>query len=168
MDDITLETELDALAYFPQVARNLLLAQTNDEGIVDVLGTIRSAEVGLAEVRRMGASEIEDDTKGERFSFNQSPVSKKTYNTNSLLAKFTMAWEVPPLEVIRRLVDMDVIRLSWQFTKLKEAARDARVDLITSNNEVSDGDEHDIGRVWKNGYPSYVGVEQATVKKENA
>ena len=168
MDDITLETELDALAYFPQVARNLLLAQTDDEGIVDVLGSIRSAEVGLADVRKMGASEIEDGTEGERFAFSQSPVSKKTYNTNSLLAKFTMAWEVSPLEVIRRLVDMDVIRLSWQFTKLKKVARWSSVNLITSNNEILDGDEHDIGRVWKNGYPSYVAIEQATVKKENA
>ena len=156
MDDMTLEAELDTLARFPQLARELLLAQTNDEAIVDVLGSIRSAEVGLADVRKMGASEIEDGTEGERFAFSQSPISKKTYNTHSLLAKFTMAWEAKPLEVIRRLVEMDVIRLSWQYKKLLAAARTAQVNLVTSNNEVLDGDVMiDIGRVWKNGYPSY-------------
>ena len=168
MDDTTLDEQLNALALFPIMARDLLLAQTNDQAVVDVLGSIRSAEVGLAEVRKMGASEITDGTRGDRFSFSQSPVSTKTYNMHSLLTKFMQAWEAKPLEVIRRLVEMDVIRLSWQYKKLLAAARTAQVNLITSHNEVSDGDEHDIGRVWKDGYPSYKGIEQATVNKENA
>ena len=167
MDDTTLDEQLNALALFPIMARDLLLAQRSAGAIVDVLGSIRSAEIGLADIRKMGASEIEDGTKGERFSFNQSPISKKTYNTHSLFIKFMDAWETTPFDMIRRLVDMDVIRLGWQYKKLIKAARDNKVNLITSNNEVLDGDEHDIGRVWKDGYPNYVGVEEATVKKEN-
>ena len=165
MDD-TLEAKLDALAQFPILARDLLLEVTSDEAMVDVLGSIRSAEIGLAEVRKMGASEITDGTRGDRFSFSQSPVSTKTYNMDSLLAKFILAWGVGPLDVLRRLVEMDVIRLSWQYKKLLAAARTAQVNLITSHNEVSDGDEHDIGRVWKDGYPSYKGIEHATEKEQ--
>ena len=166
MNDTTFEAKLDALALFPTLAHDLLLEANNDEAVVDVLGSIRSAEIGLADVRKMGASEIVNGTKGDRFSFNQSRVSTKTYNTDSLLMKFMAAWKMSPLDVIRQLIAHDVIRLSWQYEKLLVAARFAGVNLITSNSEVSDGDECDIGRIWKAGYPSYVGIE-SNQEKEN-
>ena len=155
-----LDDSLDYIARFPTIARDLLLGQYVDEARVDVLGTIRSAEVGLADVRKLGASEIEPGTRGERFEFEQGRQSTKTYNTSSLLAKFMRAYNLDPLTTLLRLIDMDVVRLSWQYKKLLAAVEASHISLTTTNNEIEDGDPNiDIGKVWKNGYPRYVAIE---------
>jgi hypothetical protein len=159
LSDKTFEERLDELAHLPGIVNDLVLDASTEAQTVDALGTIRSVETGLAEVRKMGASEVVDGTRGERFAFEQGMTSTKTYNTQSLVAKFMRAWNLDPLQTFLRLIDMDVVRLSWQYTKLMKAVQANGISLTTTNNEIEEGDPNiDIGKLWKHGYPKYVAV----------
>lgn len=154
------EDLLDTISRVPKTAHDIVLAAEGEEEIVDALGTIRSIEVGLADVRKMGASEIEPGAAGHRFRFEQSQSAKRSYNTQGLLAKFMAASDRDLISTLRMLMEEDVVRVSWQYTNLKKAARKWGVSLTTAHDEIQDGDPNaDIGEVWKHGYPKYVAVE---------
>lgn len=145
----------------PSTAEEFIVSDAKNDGdIVDILGSIRAAEVGLADVRKRHASEIEAGTKGAAYELEQSQRAVRSYNTQSLLIKFTAAMDLPPLQVLNQLVLQGVIDLTWKWTALKKAASTYGLTLTTAHHEIEDGDpDADIGEYWKHGYPRYTAIE---------
>ena len=138
----------------PDVKATFLSVATDEER-VDLLGDIRSVEQGLAALRKSGASEIEAGTTGTRWEFRQGRAAKRSYNTPQLLHKIADAMGVSTWEAFVTLFRGDVLRISWQWSKLNRVLDEYRVTTVTARHEIEEGDEADIGEYWKDGYPSY-------------
>lgn len=139
--------------------RETLLHADGDGETIDVLGEMRQIESGIADLRKGTQVEFESHQQGDRWRIVVPSPNKRSYNTPRLVQKFAEAMGGSAWNAFVWLYQNDVIRLSWQFTKLQRAAAKWNVTLTTAQQEIGDGDEADIG-VWKGkGYPSYERVE---------
>lgn len=138
----------------PRVKETLLHAE-GESAVIDVIGDLRSIETGLADLRKGAAVEFEDGMEGRRWRFEQGMRSVRSYNTARLVQKFSLASGESLFDTIMLLLREKAFRLEWRFTNLERAAAKYGVVLVTAQQEISDGDDADIGVYWKSGYPSY-------------
>lgn len=115
-----------------------------DDQLADVIADLQSAERTLADVRRMLMSEVTGPLSGREYRLVESRTAKRSYNTSGLLSQFG------GFEALPRLVARDVIRISWQWSKLRRELEQADLPLTLAQHEITDGDpEALVGEVWE-------------------
>ena len=157
---VSKEETIAWLNELPNKVRWAIIDAANEADRVDILGTLKSAESRVASERQLAMTEIEKGTKGEIFVVEQGRVGVRSFNSMSLLAKFADRMGVSLLQAIGSLRDQGVLEIKWKWTPFKEAAREYGVEYSTIQREVTDGDEFDVGEIWKNGYPSFKAINK--------
>jgi len=115
--------------------------------VADVIADLQTAERTLAECRRMLMSELTGPVAGRRYQIVESRQAIRFYNTSGLLAAFG------GYDALPELVADDVVRVGWQWTKLRDAAYKADVTLSVAQHEIDDGDPDAlVGEVWQSRY----------------
>jgi len=130
-----------------------------DEGsLADLAGTTRGTEKQLANLRKLAVSELPDKVEGEEWRIERGRVAKRSFNTPGLLAKFAEKLDGSMLKTIGYLLGKGVIKIEWQWTKLKDEARAFEVPLLEVARTIEADDEADVGAVWVDGYPRYEAI----------
>lgn len=115
--------------------------------VADVIADLETAERTLAACRRSLLAELPGPVSGRRYRIVEDRQAKRSYNTSGLLAAFGGFDSLP------RLVADDVVRLQWQWTKLRREAERDDVTLSVAQHEIADGDPDAlVGEVWKSRY----------------
>lgn len=146
------------VAGVPAKVKELSLKADGDEELVDLIGYVRSAEIGLKSVRDGAAIELPANSKGKQWVMKQGRICTRSYNTSHLLLLFhnAMRSRGSLTRTLRTLLDLGVIKITWQYTKLMEVADQYNITLRVAKHEIQDGDpDADIGELWGRGYPSY-------------
>lgn len=151
---------LNGMRQWPHEARRLILDAPDEGARVDILGTMREVEKGLAEERRLAMTEIETGTTGDEFTVTQGFINERSYNSTSLLQQFADAYGQSLLATIGTLKRLGVLELKWNWTPLKNEAASAGVSYSTVQHEVIDGEDFDIGVNRKPGYPSFKRIDK--------
>jgi hypothetical protein len=157
------ETLLDQLTGYPAVVKRAIMAADGDERLVDVLGIVTDGERLVREQKRMALSELEDHVDGKRYLMKRPGSWSRTYNFSSLLSKLMDATSLPLLDLLLLLRNQDVIRITFQWSKLQRFAAQHNVALVIDSGEVTEGDASDVGQVWKVGSPKFdlINIEDA-------
>jgi hypothetical protein len=149
---------LKEISSWPVRAAEFLERTEHDDELVDVLGQLNSVTTALGQVKRHHASEVAPDTLGQQWALEIGRQAKRSYNTGGLFLKFMDAWSTSLVDTMIRLIREDILRVSWQWTKLTAAAADAGFELRRVPHAIDEGDAFDIGEVWGDGSPRYVAV----------
>jgi len=108
----------------------------------DVVGDLQRAERVLRDVRLMLLSEVSEPQAGDDWRIVQARSAKRSYNTSGLLAAFGGFAALPGL------VAEDVVRVSWNWSKLRQAATREDIPLVVVGHEIGDGDDALVGENW--------------------
>lgn len=144
---------------YPDKVRQLLLSADDNE-IIDALGEINEANRRAGALKRTYGKELEDGERGEDWVVKIGRVSERSYNAPRILAKFADATGLSMLETIGLLQNEGVIEITFGYKKLLAAAVEHDVTLATAQHEIRPGDDADIGKVWKDDYPSYQRIDR--------
>jgi len=147
-------TQTEVGEIVPRIKETVLRAQGEEE-LVDTLGDIRSIEVGLSNLRRSTAMELDDYIEGDRWRMKRPRKAMRSFNTSRLLARFSKALDLTVAATVSRLLADGVISLNWNWSMLKNYAEMHDVSLTIAQHEVEDGDVEDVGVYYKSGYPTY-------------
>lgn len=150
---------LKELRELPARVKELVLDAEGEGGLVDVAGELSQIEKEFASARRMAASELESGVQGKVWRIYVPSPKKRSYNTPALINKFSEAWGATIFDTLVALIKMDVVRLSWQWKKLDNAADQYDITLRIAKHEITDGDDADVGVIPDVGYPQYKPVE---------
>lgn len=138
---------MNASEWARSVADTIRNDPPGDDQIADVIADLQAAERTLAEMRRMLLSELSGPTAGTTHRIVESRSAKRSYNTSGLLALFGGYSELP------RLVARDVVRIDWQWSKLRRELEQADLPLTVAQHEITDGDPDAlVGEVWQSQY----------------
>jgi hypothetical protein len=146
------------IADWPRQAKALIIEADDDTDLVDIAGDLNSVIAQLGVLKRDVASEVPSDTRGTRWRyFIPGMKAKRTYNMSSLFMKFMTHWDDKDTwETFKALINHGIIKVEWQYSKLDAYAKKNNINLKrTSNEEVYDGDDFDIGEIWHPQYPKY-------------
>lgn len=158
MSEEQVEDCLDRIDNWPSVAKGALTLAQGTERFVDVLGQLNKSAGQVSSIRRRFQAEVEDGEHGELYLLKRGRQAKRTYNLSGILLKFQEKWQhVTVLVTLMRLIEEDVIRISFQWTNLRKLAADYDVPLsIVNNRKVESGDpDYDVGEEWFDSSPSY-------------
>ena len=155
--DVGIDQMIDAISLYPQAVK---LAITNSEDrLVDVIGQVHSNQARIRDMKKHAISEIHDGEKGKRWYAEVGGSYKRSYNTQSLLAKLGSQGS-GLAATLQFLLQTGVIEIKWNWTPLKKLIRE-RTDIKIIKREVADGDpEYDIGEYWDPSNPTYKPVEE--------
>ena len=120
-----------------------------DDELADVIADLKEAERVLADTRKMLQSEVTGPMQGRDYALVESRRATRSYNDSALLQSF---WQGDLNETLHELMAADVVRLSWQWSKLERLADQCDVSLRIAKHEVSDGDEEHVGENWTTSY----------------
>ncbi len=149
LDRIEHETrELTAQPYPPD----------DEEGYVaDAVGRLAKIIRDLGTFKRGLMSEVSRPLIGVDYQLTEGRSAKRSYNSAAILSAFEdKGWG------IGMLASDDVVRLGWQWTKLKAALTEADITLTIAAHEVEDLGDIDapmVGEVWDTTY-GVEGVER--------
>lgn len=151
---------LIALRTVPSIAKQAILEAEGDE-IVDVLGTLNSVQSQIGRIKLNAASEVETETAGSEWQYERSRKGVRSYNNSgmftTLMGQLSFDGLLP---LLMHLLELDVIRLSWQWSNLEKLLHGNDVFLRTAHHEVAEGDpDYDMGTYWTDGSASYKRVE---------
>lgn len=148
---------MEITAWAKSVTDTIRHEPPNDQETADVVADLEQAERLLAGMRRELLAELPGPVSGRRYRIVEDRQAKRSYNTSGLLSAFG------GLDALPRLVADDVVRLNWQWTKLRREAERDDVTLSVAQHEIDDGDPDAlVGEVWKSRYR----VEPADLHKK--
>ena len=166
MSEPSVSERITLLSKYPSAVKELLL----DAGdrVPDVLGQVHANQGRIRELKKRFSSELADGEHGDEYRVVIGHSGDRTYNTSSLLRKFMMAFDLSALNTLLRLMKADVVLLSWQWKKLEHFAQVEGISLkVKTKAIITDGDPtFDIGVVWKDSTPTFIGVDQETYQEE--
>ena len=117
--------------------------------MIDQVGELDHLIREVRAYRNALLSETPEAAKGNRYRAVESRSAKRTFNTQSLLARVVDRLDTDPAGAIHYLMEHDAVRLTWRWTELKATAHLLGFALTTAPREVEDGDpEADIGETW--------------------
>lgn len=155
----SIDEQIDMLAAYPSAVKHAIV--NSEDRLVDVIGQVHSNQARIREIKRHAISEIDDGEKGKRWKAEVGGSYKRSYNTESLLAKLSEG-HASLAHALAFLLQTGVIKLQWNWTPLKKLIRE-RNDIKIIKREVADGDpEYDIGEYWDPSNPTYKPVEEST------
>lgn len=140
MDLQPLNDQIEALALTD-------LTGLTDEQIIDLVGLLGGVIAKLSTVKRSLMSELPGPVRGDMYQLVESNTASRTYNSAVILKSFAeQDW------TIQDLIRADAVRLSWHWTGLQRAVRQARVMMTVAQQELEDLGDLDgpmVGEVWK-------------------
>ena len=156
------DDRLDEIAAFPQFVKATLLEADGDSQLVDALGTINSVQTSIGSIKLGTAAEVETETEGSYWRYEQSRKGMRSFNNAGMFVTLMRELEFESLtNLLLFLMERDIIRLTWQWTKLEKLLRIRNINLRTAQHEVSEGDpDYDMGEYWKSGSSSYKRMEE--------
>jgi len=116
----------------------------------DELGRIDRLIRDLSGIKRDSLAELSGPVSGSAYRVTEQRKAKRSYNTAAILVAFGKK-DLP----LMALVHADAVRLTWQWTKLRQMMHGADVDLVLTSREVEDLGDADapmIGEVWESYY----------------
>lgn len=123
------------------------LSGLQDAQIIDRVGEVAVLISKLTTIKRSLMSELAGPVRGESYQLVESNAAQRSYNSAGLLVRFTeRGWTLPDL------IRTGAVKLTWQWTNLQRATREAAVDLTITHREIGDDGEIDgplVGEVWK-------------------
>ena len=138
-----------------RAAGDLIQSPIPDDELVDVAGEVAKVTRDLTEFVRNLKSEMAPAAVGKSYQATESRSAKRSYNTQGLLAKFVASYgdaydeTTTVFTALQVLMDLDVVRLTWRWTELQNAAIEFDVPLTIVRHEIEDGDpDADVGEVW--------------------
>ena len=120
-----------------------------DDQTADYIGRLDKVIRTLQGHRKLIMDELPGPVSGENYRIIEERSAERSYNTRLLLQDFEEAgWTLPDL------VADDVVRLSWQWTKMRNLASSADVGLRIVGHELEPltGEAAHLGEVWKSRY----------------
>lgn len=156
------DDHLAEIAAFPRFVKAALLAASNDEELVDVLGAINSTQTAIGGIKLGAASEVEPDTSGTTWRYERSQKGMRSFNDDSMFAVLMRELDFKSLtNLLKFLMERDIIRLTWQWGKLEKLLRYRNISLRVADHEISKGDpDYDMGTYWKPGSSAYKRLEE--------
>ena len=141
----------------------------SDGNYTDLAGLLRLESSWAANEKRALVSEVPPGaaTEGEVYRLYQNEVTQRTFSTDRLLMDFLFHADagVGFVDLIRELIEAKVMKLTWNFTNVKDYAYRKHVTLITAPHAIDDLDtEHHIGEVKKLGSAEFTPVKDTPSK----
>jgi hypothetical protein len=156
--DVGVDQMIDALSLYPAAVK-VAIAHSEDR-LVDVIGQVHSNQALIRSMKKSAISEIGDGEQGKRWKAEIGGSYKRSYNTQSLLAKLTPK-DGTLASTLAFLMQTGVIKIQWNWTPLKKLMRETAVQFKIIKREVADGDpEYDIGEYWESSNPTYKPIEE--------
>ena len=156
------DDRLEEIAAFPRFVKATLIAADGDEQLVDALGAINSTQTAIGGLKLGAASEVESETEGSTWRYEQTRKGMRSFNNAGMFATLMRDLDFESLSnLLRFLMERDIIRLTWQWTKLEKLLRHQDIALRIAHEEVSEGDpDYDMGEYWKAGSAGYKRLEE--------
>lgn len=151
---------LDHEAGYASRVSQLVMDAEDEAQLVDLLEVITTNASLTAATKKDTLVELENETEGHRYMMSRGGKNERTYNWTTLLSKFMDATTFRLLDLLVYLRQEDIIRISWQWSNLQNAARRFDVDLVIANREITDGDSADVGLNWVTGSPKFTKKEE--------
>lgn len=148
-----LDSALVTVRAFPNAAKELI--HNAGEDLVDALAEVYAAERGANAERRLGQAEIQNKDTGTTHVVKVGRTATRSFNTPRLITRFADVQGVSPLAALTYLVQLDVVRINWQWTKLKDLMSELEMAVTVQPSEIVHGDDADVGEVWKDTAPQY-------------
>jgi len=120
------------------------LSELPDDAVAaDYVGRLDRVIRTLQGHRKMILDELPGPVTGSEYRIVEQRSASRSYNTRLLREDFYNAGIT-----FDDLIDADVLRLSWQWTNLRNLAVNADIGLRIAGHEIT-GDEADhVGEVW--------------------
>lgn len=153
---------LDAIDAFPKACKQVIMFADTDEKMVDALGTINSAAQRAQEEKRLAAVELNDDIEGQRWASEfKYGKYERWFNTPGLLRILMPALDYDSIsKLLLYLYQNDVIRIQWQWSKLKKLINHNNIDVHIVKRQIDDDDpDAEVGELYNKGNPSYTPIE---------
>lgn len=131
---------MDTLDQLQRLADGLYPTSDPDE-----LGRLDRVIRKLNEIKRISLAELDGPVTGSQYRVTEFNSAKRSYNSARIIQAFSeRGWDISDL------VNTDAVRLSWHWTGLRKAMRDANVTMHVASHEVEDGNLEDamVGEVW--------------------
>jgi hypothetical protein len=119
-----------------------------DTEAADYVGRLDRVIRTLQGHRKTIMDELPGPVSGREYRIVEERYSERSYNTRLLLSDFGLHYDTD------KLVEMDVVRLSWQWTKMRNLAIKEDIGLRIAGHEVdpASGEADHVGEVWKSRY----------------
>ena len=123
------------------------LTGLSDAQIIDEVGELGALIKKLTAIKRALMSELPGPVRGDKYQLTEINEAKRTYNSAVILKSFAEnEW------TLQDLIRADAVRLTWRWSQLNRAVRDARVMVTIAQREIDDDGDLDgpmVGEVWK-------------------
>ena len=159
----TVDYYIELVESWPDLAREALGSTEDTAQLVDVLGSLNATTSALGRVKRRHQVELENGDEGRTWRIRQGRKANRSFNLMGLVLKFQEKWgHKSALVTIMQLIEHDVLRVSWQWTKLRETASNYGVDLVVgTDRKVESGDPaFDVGELWVDDSMGYERVSE--------
>ena len=156
------DDRLEEIAAFPQFVKATFLAADSDEQLVDALGMVNSTQTAIGGIKLGAASEIETETEGAMWRYEQGRKGMRSFNNAGMFATLMRELDFESLtNLLLFLMERDIIRLTWQWSKLEKLLRIRNIQLRIADHQISDGDpDFEMGEYWETGSTSYKRLEE--------
>lgn len=120
----------------------------------DYIGRLDKVIRSLQGHRKTIMDELPGPVSGKAYRIVEERYSERSYNTQRLFGAFMEAGVGYNDfgNLIQELMARDVIRLSWQWTKMRNLAIKEDIGLRIAGHEVESGEADHVGEVWKSRY----------------
>lgn len=119
-----------------------------EEEVADYIGRLDKVIRTLQGHRKTIMDELPGPVTGSAYRIIEERYSERSYNTDRLLRAFSSVGSS-----IWDLIEDDVVRVSWQWTKLRNLAIKKDIGLRIAGHELDGDDEADhVGEVWRSRY----------------
>ncbi len=150
---------IEALDSIPTLINDAVMAAKTDEELIDIIGTIKSVErrykpTVTGAVKEVSPTAAEKERSGEIHKVDVSREAKRSFNTPALMTLLQGAGFT-----LMDLIEHDVVRLSWQWSKLMQFATARGLEVKVVKREVASLAPDDkggmVGELWGETYPRW-------------
>lgn len=119
----------------------------DDSETADYVARLDKVIRSLQGHRKVIMDELTGPVTGKGFRIVEERFSERSYNTRLLRRDFEDAgWSIDDL------IEADVIRVSWQWTKMRNLALNADIGLRIAGHEIAEDEAQHVGETWKSRY----------------
>ena len=119
----------------------------DDTEAADYVGRLDRVIRTLQGHRKTIMDELPGPVSGREYRIVEERYSERSYNTRALFELFSRA-----NLLLSDLIEMDVLRTSWQWTKMRNLAIKEDIGLRIAGHEITDEEADHVGEVWKSRY----------------
>ena len=123
----------------------------DDSETADYIGRLDKIIRTLQGHRKTIMDELPGPVSGREYRIVEERYSERSYNTRALREAFEHDSQYESVS-LDDLIEADVVRLSWQWTKMRNLAIKKDIGLRIAGHEITDEEADHVGEVWKSRY----------------